>query len=304
MIQEIGWQSGLRRSPLPLLLSGVGPFGVGTLLAPVNGYPLRLAVAGVATLGLILLILAAFWMGELYDLDDRQPVTATLPLDVPGWLRGAVSGATLKKMLGTAVAAATALGGVLQFCFHTGNLTIPLGGLGLLIGYAYSAPPLNWRHRVGGVLVAGFCFGWLPLIAGFYVQSGRWASELFLFGLPLSFSAVNIFLSQDFRDYPADREAAKHTLVVRWGLTAGALVYTLANIITIIGLVLCLWFPAAPLPYRHWLWVIIALAVINQEMVKRKQYRERIGQNRLQILTWLVNLGMGLLFMVMTWARL
>ena len=54
----------------------------------------------------------------------------------------------------------------------------------------------------------------------------------------------------------------------------GALIFTISNILTIIGLVLILIFPAASLPWRFGLWPLLILAVINQELIKRKAYRD------------------------------
>ena len=44
--------------------------------------------------------------------------------------------------------------------------------------------------------------------------------------------------------------------------------------LTIIGLALILIFPASSLPWRFGLWPLLILAVINQELVKRKAYRD------------------------------
>lgn len=308
MVLATGSLRWFRWSYVPLVLSGLLPFWVGTLLARVNGFPWRAPVAGWASLGVILVILAAFWIKELHDPEnDRQPLTekiASLSPDVPGWLQGAVSVVTLKKMSWGAVATAAAVGWLLQFYFHTGSWTILLGVLGLLGGYAYAALPAHWRAWGAREAIAALCFGPLPVTAGFYVQSSSLVSELFLFALPLSFSSLNVCLSKSFLDYQADRRAGKPSLTVHLDLVGGAFIYTLANIITIIGLVGCILFPAASLPYHQGLWGIILLAVINQEMVKRKQYKEHRGQLILWGLTIGVNLGMAAWFLVMIWGRL
>ncbi|MBW1986764.1 MAG: hypothetical protein JRI50_05980 [Deltaproteobacteria bacterium] len=308
MAPEVNQLNWLRWSYLPLLLSGVMAFWVGTLLAPVNGYPLRLAVAGWASLGLASLIMAALWGGQFYEPESLKPPMAIsvtrLPADVPWWLTGLVSKSTIKQMSCAAVGVAAAIGGLLQFYFHTARLTMPLVILVLLGGYFVVAIPRTWLTRAAGGLVAGFALGLLPLLAGFYIQSGHWASELFLYGLPLSFSGFCVYLTQGFRNYASDLETGRLTLVTRLGLISGALVYTLANILTIIGLVLCILLPAVRLPYHQGLWLIILVAVVNQEMIKRRQYRQPQGQTTLWGLTWLVNLGMGGWFLVMVAARL
>ncbi|MDD3581744.1 MAG: prenyltransferase [Desulfobacca sp.] len=298
----------LRWSDLPPLLSGVIALWLGTLLAPVQGYPWRLAVAEFATLALIALMLGFFWIRELYGTEAQsRPVALAIsgfPEDVPGCLTGLVSRATLTKLSYSAAVVAALCGLVLQFYFQTGGWTMALMVVALLAGYAAAAPPVRWGSRPGSGLLAGCALGLLPLVAGFYLQSGYWASELFLFALPLMASGACVYLSHEFRDYATDLQAGNRTLVVRLGLVGGALAYTLANILAIIGMVLVILFPATPLPYHQGLWLIILLAVINQEMVKRRKYREPRGQTRLWRLTGLVNIVMGIWFLVMAAARL
>ena len=84
----------------------------------------------------------------------------------------------------------------------------------------------------------------------------------------------------------------------------GALLYTIFNVLTIIGLVLILIFPAASLPWRFGLWPLLILAVINQELIKRKAYRDEGRLKLLGRLTLTLHLGMGLVFVLMLWQRL
>lgn len=291
-----------------MLLSGLLALWIGSLLAPVHGYPYRMEVAAMASLGLIALMLGSFWGRQLYDpfLESRSMAiaSASLPTDVPRWLTGLVSKNTLTQMFYGAVLAAAVLGGLLQFYFHTGRWTMALVIVVLLGSYCLAVLPQNWLTQGAGGLAAGFALGLLPLFFGFYIQSGHWASELFLYGLPLSFSAFCVCLAQGFWDYTVDLKGGRPTLVTHLGLVGAALVYTLVNILTIVALVLCILFPAVPLPYHQGLWFIILLAVVNQEMVKRRQYRQPRGQAFLWGLTWLVNLSMGGWFLVMIGERL
>jgi len=73
---------------------------------------------------------------------------------------------------------------------------------------------------------------------------------------------------------------------------------------SLIGLALILIFPAASLPWRFGLWPLLLLAVINQELVKRKAYRDERRLTLLARLTLTLHLGMGLVFVLMLWQRL
>ena len=94
------------------------------------------------------------------------------------------------------------------------------------------------------------------------------------------------------------------TLAARVQPLTATLLYTIFNVLTIIGLVLILIFPASALPWRFGLVPLTLLAVVNQELIKRKAY---LQEGRLQLLarlTLTLHVGMGLVFVLMLWQRL
>ncbi|MCL4500606.1 MAG: prenyltransferase, partial [Deltaproteobacteria bacterium] len=191
----------------------------------------------------------------------------------------------------------------LQFFYHTGVLTIPLGALGVLGGYFCFAPPLAWHRRGLGEVAGGFCFGLLPMLTGFYLQSGYWVAEELFYGLPLTFAGFNLFLIYGFPD-PKGEAPWRGSLAARWGPVPAALIYTAGNWLIMLLLVGLFYFPASPLPFRAFLWPLLVLAVVNQELLKRRAYREK---GRLQLLCRLslaLHLGMGAVFCLMLWQRL
>jgi 1,4-dihydroxy-2-naphthoate octaprenyltransferase len=276
---------------VPFLLAGCLPLWVGALLAGVSGLPVRPGVLGAGTLAVAALILMAFASREIF---------------CPGVGRCPVWRLTFARQPATpayaALAVAAVLGVALQFGWRTGDFTIPLGALGILGGYFSFAPPLAWHRRGLGEAVGGFCFGLLPVAAGLYLQCGQLLSEILLYGLPLTFTGFNLFLTYGF---PGSGAAPNpRTLAARIEPATAALIYTISNILTIIGLVLILIFPAASLPWQFGLWPLLILAVINQELIKRKAYRD---EGRIRLLAWLtltLHVGMGLVFVLMLWQRL
>ena len=277
--------------PLPFLLAGCLPLWVGALLAGVSGLPVRPGVLGAGSLAVVALILAAFAGREAF---------------CPGAGRCPAWRLTFARQPKTpayaALAVAAVLGLALQFGWRTGDFTIPLGGLGILGGYFTFAPPLAWHRRGLGEAVGGFCFGLLPVATGLYLQCGQLLTEVLLYGLPLTFTGFNLFLvygtpspgaAPDFR-----------TLAARVEPATAALIFTINNVFTIIGLALILIFPAASLPWRFGLWPLLILAVINQELVKRKAYLDERRIKLLARLTLTLHLGMGLVFVLMLWQRL
>jgi len=277
--------------PLPFLLAGCLPLWVGALLAGVSGLPVRPGALGAGTLAVAALILAAFGGREVF---------------CPGASRCPAWRLTFARQPGipayAALAVAVVLGFTLQFGWRTGDFTIPLGGLGILGGYFSYAPPLAWHRRGLGEAVGGFCFGLLPVATGLYLQCGQLLTEVLLYGLPLTFTGFNLFLVYGF---PGPGAApGSRTLAARVAPATGALIFTVSNIFTIIGLVLILIFPAATLPWRFGLWPLLILAVINQEFIKRKAYRDEGRLKLLGRLTLTLHVGMGLVFVLMLWQRL
>jgi 1,4-dihydroxy-2-naphthoate octaprenyltransferase len=202
-----------------------------------------------------------------------------------------------------ALGVAALMGLALQFLYHTGDLTIPLGALGVLGGYFYFAPPLAWHRRRLGEAMGALCFGPLPVVAGFYLQSGYWVVEELLYVLPLTWAGFNLFLIYGFPD-PREEAPPRHSLAARLGPVPAALLYTVGNVLVILGLMAILFYPASPLPWRHALWPLLLLAVASQELIKRRAYREEHRLRRLCQLTLALHLGLGAVFCLMLWQRL
>lgn len=275
---------------LPFLLAGCLPLWVGALLAGVSGLPVRPGVLGAGTLAVAALILAAFGARETFCPGAGR---------CPAW--SLTTARPPQTAAFGALGVAALMGLALQFGWRTGAFTIPLGALGILGGYFSFAPPLAWHRRGLGEAVSACCFGLLPVATGLYLQCGQLLTELLFYGLPLTFTGFNLFLVYGFPD-PGD--AVPRTLAARVQPVTAALLYTIFNVLTILVLMLILIFPASALPWRFGLVPLAILAVINQELMKRKAYR---NEGRLQLLarlTLTLHAGMGLIFVMMLWQRL
>jgi 1,4-dihydroxy-2-naphthoate octaprenyltransferase len=277
--------------PLPFLVAGCLPLWVGALLAGVSGLPVRPGVLGAGTLAVAGLILAAFAGRETFCPGVGR---------CPAWRLTFARKPQVVAYIVLGVAAV--LGLALQYGWRTGDFTIPLGGLGILGGYFSFAPPLAWHRRGLGEAVGALCFGLLPVATGLYLQCGQLLTEVLLYGLPLTFTGFNLFWVYGI---PGPGAApSSRSLAARMQPVTGALVYTIFNILTIIGLVVILIFPAAALPWRWGLWPLLLLAVVNQELIKRKAYRQEGRLTLLGRLTLTLHAGMGLVFVLMLWQRL
>jgi 1,4-dihydroxy-2-naphthoate octaprenyltransferase len=275
---------------LPFFLAAMLPFVVGTLLAGISGFPVRTGVTISGLLAVAALTAAAFAAREVFAPQVGRCPALGLPAPAAG------------RLASLSLAIAACLGLLLQFWWHTGEFTGLLGALGAVGGYFYFAPPLYWHRRGLGEAAGALCFGLLPVVTGLYLQRGQLLTEALLYGLPLSFNGFNLFLLYGFPE-PGGKPQV-YGLAARWGALAGALAGTIGNVLTIAALVFILLFPASALPLRLGLWPLLLLAVVNQELLKRKAYESETRLLLLCRLTLVLQLAMGLLFMSMLWERL
>jgi 1,4-dihydroxy-2-naphthoate octaprenyltransferase len=120
---------------------------------------------------------------------------------------------------------------------HKGLIVLGLGLTGLLLGVAYSAPPLALASRGLGELAVGIGFGVLPVVGAAWLQTGFFSWEALLLSVPVSIWVANILLVNEVPDYTADSKAGKNTLVVRLGFRWSALLYVLLNAVALATLV-------------------------------------------------------------------
>lgn len=95
-----------------------------------------------------------------------------------------------------------------------GVLWIGLGGV--MLAWAYSAPPLKLVSRGLGEVVIVAC--WLLVVVGAdHVQRGEFAWTPVAAGLSYALLVANLLFIKQFPDHDGDAAAGKHTLVVSLG---------------------------------------------------------------------------------------
>ncbi len=123
---------------------------------------------------------------------------------------------------------------------QTGMSLLWLGLFGILLGWGYSAPPLNLNSRGLGELSVLAGFGLLPL-GTYLVQTGELSLVLVLVSLPVGLLTANLLYINQFPDRKADIQAQKlHWVarlspnVARWGYVLIALLAWLTLAILIV----------------------------------------------------------------------
>ncbi|MBS1175335.1 MAG: menA, 1,4-dihydroxy-2-naphthoate octaprenyltransferase [Burkholderiaceae bacterium] len=109
-----------------------------------------------------------------------------------------------------------------------------IGALGLLIGWAYSAPPLKLQSR--GLGEWTITTGWLLVVMGSdYVQRHGFSWMPVAIGLGFALLVTNILFINQFPDVRADSIAYKRTIVIRLGASRARWGYI------IIAALCCFW---------------------------------------------------------------
>ena len=104
----------------------------------------------------------------------------------------------------------------LWLTFHSASGLILIGLLGLLVAWAYSAPPLKLMSR--GIGEGAITVGWLLVVLGTdFVQRGAFSALPLIAGLPFALLVAAILYINQFPDVDADAQAGKRTLVVQLG---------------------------------------------------------------------------------------
>jgi 1,4-dihydroxy-2-naphthoate octaprenyltransferase len=273
---------------------GVLPFILGGVLAWWQEGAFRWGVLAWGTLGVILIMLATYYAGEYWDYVEDSLSGQR------GGSRFAGGSQVLQRgllprhaALWASVASfilALGVGVILQLGYRTGSWTLPLGILGLFGGFFYSTRPLRWVSRGWGELWIAFCYGWLPVAAGYYLQTGQVTPQIHWLAVPIGLTIFNVILLNEFPDYPADLEAGKTNLAVRLGRERASWLYG----VTSVGSWVAMWLSIGQgVPTRAlWFYLpILVLSLILVVLVLRGRWQDRATLEKLCGANLVVNLG-------------
>ncbi len=136
------------------------------------------------------------------------------------------------------------LGGVyLSWLLGAGLLMIGL--IGLLLGWAYSAPPLRLNSRGLGEFCVTAGFIGITIGADF-VQRGTFAMQPLIIGMPCALLVTNLLYINQFPDRKADALAGKQHWVVRLPLAQAVFIYPVLALLALIWLVFFVYVQALP----------------------------------------------------------
>lgn len=287
-------QAWLALSRPPFHAVGILPFVLGTVLAYHAHRSFRLPVFLLGAAGVISIMLATYYSGEYWDVLEDTLSQRRGPSRFAGGsgiiARGIVARPAAFVASLISVLVALGLGAVLQFGFQTGAWTMPLGLIGLVAGFFYSARPIRWVSTGLGEIWIAFCYGWLPVAAACYLQSRQIVPVIHWLSIPIGLTIFNVILLNELPDHDADQAAAKRNIMVRWGRRRGAYLYAAVTVLAPLFFFVSL---ARGVPQRA-LWFYLPVGLLALVLVVVVLRGRNLGRPELDALCGaniLVNLG-------------
>ncbi len=273
---------------------GVLPFILGSVLAWRLTGTLRWDILAWGTVGVVLVMLATYYAGEYWDHREDSLSTALGPSRFAGGSRVLQAGllphdSALRASV-VALLLALVVAVILQLGYGTGPLTLPFCSLGLLGGFFYSTRPIRWAATGVGELWIGFCYGWLPVAVGCYLQVGHIASLVHWLAIPVGLTIVNVILLNEYPDYPADSATGKTNLVVRLGPRRASLLYAIVSVGSWLAMLVSV-FRGVPVQAFWFYLPVLALSLVLVVLMLRERWRDRETLEKLCGANLLVNLG-------------
>jgi len=116
---------------------------------------------------------------------------------------------------GVAFALAVLVG--LYLVWLRGPAIVALGLIGLLGGWGYTAPPLEYKNRALGVPLVFLLMGPLMVEGAYFAVSGTWSLTALVLSIPVGLLVAAILHGNDWRDIREDSRAGIATISTRLG---------------------------------------------------------------------------------------
>jgi 1,4-dihydroxy-2-naphthoate polyprenyltransferase len=285
----------------PFHIVGVLPLVLGTVLADRLEGIFNLPVFLLSFFAVILIMLVTYYNGEYYDINEDRMSAETDKNTFSGGsqviAQNILPGKYAKIGSYTALGIAAIIGLLLQFYYRTGTLTIALGAIGAFCGYFYSNPPLRLVSRGIGEIFIGFCYGWLPISVGYYLQTQNFNSLASWISIPVGLTIINVILINEFPDYRADKQYGKKNVTVRLGKEKAGVIYAVIAILSCLFFGLSIYF-GAPLLCLYICIPFLLIIFFIIFSIFKKTYLDKKKLEILCGLTLVVNIGVTLSYII------
>ncbi|MGZ8514486.1 MAG: UbiA family prenyltransferase, partial [Candidatus Limnocylindrales bacterium] len=165
-------------------------------------------------LGGVLLHAGTNVVNEVYDV--RKGIdTITSPRASHAIVKGRISEHAALLFAGGAFALAVVVG--VYLAWLRGPAIVGLGVVGLIAGWGYTAPPLEYKNRALGVPLVFLLMGPLMVEGSYFAVSGTWSLTALVLSMPVGLLVAAILHGNEWRDIREDSRAGISTLSARIG---------------------------------------------------------------------------------------
>jgi 1,4-dihydroxy-2-naphthoate octaprenyltransferase len=167
-----------------------------------------------ALLGGVLLHSGTNIVNEVYDV--RQGIdTITSPRASHAIVKGRITERAAFVTASIAFILAVAVG--VYLIALRGPAIVVLGVLGLIGGWGYTAPPLQYKYRALGVPLVFVLMGPLMVVGTYFAITGAWSVPALVLSVPVGLLVAAILHGNEWRDISEDTRAGIVTLSSRLG---------------------------------------------------------------------------------------
>jgi len=228
----LGWLI-LRTTRLPFLTATLVPVLLGLVIAARHG-PFDWVVAALVVIGGSLAHLATNVTNDIFDTLSGADAANVNPTQFSGGSRVVhYDLVTMRQLVAVAVGlyAAAIIIGLAVLAIRPSVELLAIGVAGVLIGLAYTAPPLKLVYRGLGEIAVAAGFGPIMLLGAYVAETGRLAWEPLIASLPVAILIALILYVNEIPDRGGDAAAGKRTLVVRLSQVAVERLYLVAGLV-------------------------------------------------------------------------
>lgn len=167
-----------------------------------------------ALVGALLLHTGTNVVNEVYDVRNGID-SITSPRASHAIVKGRITERGALLLAAIAFASAVAIG--LYLVWLRGPAIVGLGILGLIGGWGYTAPPLQYKNRGLGVPLVFLLMGPLMVGGAYFAVSGTWSLTAIVLSIPVGLLVAAILHGNEWRDIREDTRAGITTLSSRIG---------------------------------------------------------------------------------------
>ncbi|MBF0254153.1 MAG: 1,4-dihydroxy-2-naphthoate octaprenyltransferase [Candidatus Omnitrophica bacterium] len=245
------WLQALR---VPFLTASLVPVVLGTAVAWQKIRHIDWFLFFLALLGVACLQSGTNLANDYFDHLSKNDDSNLTPTPVSGGSRviqeGLLPAATVLKSALVFFGVGSLIGIYLAWHLRSAEI-LWLGVVGVFCGFFYTAAPLKLGYRGLGEMLVGLCFGPLPVMGAYCVQTQRITPEAFWASVPVGILIALVVFINEFPDHNADKAVGKKTLVVSLGPERAIKVYRASLAVTYIytAILICMRvFPISTLP--------------------------------------------------------